>query len=157
LGKGALGVWLAGMFWGDTIVRTTQFQFDWQFAQVIAALAMMVGHNWSVFLRFRGGRGVAVFFGSWFAVSPPTALFGGEMLLLIVAIYRYMSLGSLVGTVAIWVLLAFLTIFNEFPPIYLLYGLIAALLIYYQHRDNISRLLAGTERRIGEKAEQIRA
>ncbi|MEW6143093.1 MAG: glycerol-3-phosphate 1-O-acyltransferase PlsY [Chloroflexota bacterium] len=155
LGKGVLGVLLASMFWGETVVRVGQFQFDWQVAQVIAALAMMAGHNWSAFLKLHGGRGVAVFFGSWFAMSPLTALFGGEMLLVVVIVYRYMSLGSIVGAVAIWTLLAILTIFNYSPPIYLLYGLIAALLIYYQHRDNISRLLAGTERRIGEKAEQI--
>ncbi len=157
LGKGALGVYLAGMFWGDTVVQIGQFQLDWQVAQVMAALAMMAGHNWSAFLKLHGGRGVAVFFGSWFAMSPLTALFGGEMLLLVVIIYRYMSLGSIVGAIAIWTLIAVLTVFNGFPPIYLLYGLIATLLIFYQHRDNISRLLAGTERRIGEKAEQLRA
>jgi len=157
LGKGALGVWLTGMFWGETVVSFGLFQFDWHVAQVFAALSMMAGHNWSVFLKFHGGRGVAVFFGSWFAMSPLTALFGGEMLLIVVLVYRYMSLGSIVGAIAIWTLLAFLTIFNDFPPIYLLYSLVAALLIYYQHRDNISRLLAGTERRIGEKAERIGA
>lgn len=155
LGKAALGVFLAGMFWGDTVVMVGQFQLDWHFAQVLAAMAMMTGHNWSVFLKFRGGRGVAVFFGSWFAMSPLTALFGGEMLLVVVIVYRYMSLGSIVGATAIWAMLALLTVFNEFPPVYLLYGLIAVLLIYYQHRDNIARLLAGTERRIGEKAERI--
>jgi len=157
LGKGALGVFLAGMFWGDAVVQIGQFQLDWQVAQVMAALAMMAGHNWSAFLKLHGGRGVAVFFGSWFAMSPLTALFGGEMLLLVVIIYRYMSLGSIVGAIAIWSLIAVLTVFKGFPPIYLLYGLIATLLIFYQHRDNISRLLAGTERRIGEKAEQLRA
>jgi glycerol-3-phosphate acyltransferase PlsY len=157
LGKGALGVWAAGLLWGDSVVHAGIFQLDWQVAQVVSALAMMAGHNWSVFLKFHGGRGVAVFFGSWFAMSPLTALFGGEMLILVVLTYRYMSLGSIVGAIAIWTMLAVLTIFYEYPPVYLLYGLVATFLIYYQHRDNIQRLLAGTERRVGEKADRISA
>lgn len=154
LGKGYLAVFLSARIAGDLVVPLGPFEFSWQVAQFLGALACMAGHNWSCFLRFHGGRGVAVFFGSWLAVSPLVALWGGEILFFVVLRTRYMSLASICGSLAIWTLLAILTLTYNFPPVYLLYGLLATVLIIYQHRDNIARLLAGTERRMGFTADR---
>jgi len=121
-------------------------------AQVLAALSAIAGHKWSVFLRFGGGRGVATFFGGLLALCPAAALFGGEILFLGACLTRYASLGSISGAVAAYAILIPLTILNGFPVEYLVYALVGAVFIIIVHRDNIGRLLAGTERRIGERA-----
>lgn len=148
--KAAVAVTLAKIIFGEQVLLIGTFLLHWQIAQVATALAVIVGHNWPVFLHFRGGRGVACFFGGLLAMSPAAALFGFQILLLVVFITRYMSMGSIFGAFGAWSLLAPMTVINQFPPTYLVYGLIAAALILYQHRDNISRLRAGTERRLGK-------
>ncbi|MBU2535465.1 MAG: glycerol-3-phosphate 1-O-acyltransferase PlsY [Chloroflexota bacterium] len=120
-------------------------------AQVLAALAAIAGHKWSVFLHFGGGRGVATFFGGLMALCPPAALFGGEILFLGACLTRYASLGSISGAVAAYAILIPLTILNGFPVEFLVYALVGAVFIIVVHRDNIGRLLAGKERRIGER------
>jgi glycerol-3-phosphate acyltransferase PlsY len=120
-------------------------------AQVLAALSAIAGHRWSIFLHFRGGRGVATFFGGLFGLCPAAALFGGEILFLGACMTRYASLGSISGAVATYAILIPLTILNGFPVEYLVYALVGAVFIIVVHRDNIGRLLAGTERRIGER------
>jgi len=122
-------------------------------AQVLAALAAIAGHKWPVFIRFKGGRGVATFFGGLLALCPPAALFGLEVLIIGAALTRYASLGSIAGAVGTYAILVPLTIINGFPIEYLAYTLIGAIFIIVMHRDNISRLLSGTERKLGEKVE----
>jgi len=120
-------------------------------AQVMAALSAIVGHKWSVFLHFKGGRGVATFFGGLLALCPAAAFFGGEILFLGACMTRYASLGSISGAIAAYAILIPLTILDGFPVEYLVYALVGAVFIIIVHRDNIGRLLAGTERRIGER------
>jgi glycerol-3-phosphate acyltransferase PlsY len=120
-------------------------------AQVLAALSAVAGHKWSIFLRLRGGRGVAPFFGGLFGLCPPAALFGGEILFLGASLTRYASLGSISGAVAAYAMLVPLTLLNGFPVEYLIYALVGTVFIIVVHRDNIGRLLAGKERRIGER------
>lgn len=120
-------------------------------AQVLAALAAVGGHKWSIFLQFRGGRGVAPFFGGLFGLCPAAALFGGEVLFLGACLTRYASVGSISGAVAAYAILIPLTLLNGFPVEYLIYALVGAVFIIIVHRDNIGRLLTGTERRIGER------
>lgn len=157
IGKAVLAVYIATQLIGSRILVMGPIELNWQAAQVMAALGSMVGHNWSCFLKFKGGRGVAVFFGSWLAINPATALFAAEILILGVLLSRYMSLGSMLAALGAFVLLAILTVFAGYPPVYLVYGLIAAALIVYQHRDNILRIQNGTERRVGDKAERRKA
>ena len=122
----------------------------WQHvAQVAAGLAAVAGHNWPVFARFKGGRGVTAYFGTVFAIFPPAGIFGAEVLAIAALRSRHMSLGSLLGALATWCLMLPLTIVsNLVPPIYLVYGSVVVALIVYQHRDNIKRLRQGTERRL---------
>ncbi len=122
----------------------------WQhIAQVAAGLAAVAGHNWPIFAKFRGGRGVTAYFGTLFAIFPPAGIFGAEVLAIAALRSRHMSLGSLLGAVATWCLMLPLTvIYHLLPPIYLVYGFVVVALIAYEHRDNVKRLRQGTERQL---------
>ncbi len=151
--KGALAVIFAGLIVGrNYLVIGENFGLGLLVAQVLAALASIAGHNWSVFLGFKGGRGVATFFGGLAALCPVAALFGGEVFIIGAGLTRFASLGSIAGVVGTYSILIPLTIFNGFPLEYLFYTLIGTVLIVVMHRENISRLLSGKERRLGEKA-----
>jgi glycerol-3-phosphate acyltransferase PlsY len=152
--KGFLPVVFAALIFNGEYVLTGSSTSPWwlsRSAQVLAALAAIAGHKWSVFLHFGGGRGVAPFFGGLLALCPPAALFGGEILILGACLTRYASLGSISGAVAAYAILIPLTLLNGFPVEFLIYALVGAVFIIVVHRDNIGRLLAGTERRIGER------
>ncbi len=151
--KGAAAVILAGFILEKSYVMIGNFGFGALFGQVLAGLAAVAGHNWSIFLGFRGGSGVAVFFGGWFALFPMVALFGGEVLFLGAASTLFVSLGSIAGVVGTYVILVPLTVFSGFPVEYLIYATIGGVMIIYTHRGNIKRLLSGSERKLGQKAE----
>jgi glycerol-3-phosphate acyltransferase PlsY len=152
--KGFLPVVFAALIFNGEYVLTGSTSPWWlsRSAQVLAALAAIAGHKWSVFLHFGGGRGVAPFFGGLLALCPPAALFGAEILILGACLTRYVSIGSISGAVAAYAILIPLTLLNGFPVEFLVYALVGAVFIIVVHRDNIGRLLAGTERRIGERA-----
>jgi len=149
LAKAFVPVLLARFIIGDSVLSIAGFIINWQWGQVITALMVMVGHSWSVYIKFRGGKGAAAYFGSWFAIWPVAALVGGVILIITVLLSKYMSLGSIIGSLSILCLFVVLTLTDISPPVYLVYSLIAAALIVYQHRSNISRLQAGTENRMG--------
>jgi acyl phosphate:glycerol-3-phosphate acyltransferase len=152
--KGVLAVSLAGLIFGDGLLVVGNFGLGTLVAQVMAALATIAGHNWSIFLKFKGGRGVATFFGGMVALCPPAALIGGEVFFVTAGVTRYASVGSIVGVVTAYVILVPLTVIYKFPLEYLVYALIGCLVIIVMHRDNINRLVAGTERKIGDKGSQ---
>jgi len=152
--KGLLAVVFAGLIFGGDYLMVGGSGLWWltRSAQVLAALAAIAGHNWPIFLKFKGGRGVATYFGGLLALYPPAALFGGEVLILGAGLTRYASLGSIAGAVGAYAILMPLTIINGFPVEILAYAFIGAIFIIVMHRDNIARLLSGKERKIGEKA-----
>jgi len=152
LAKGALAVVLAGMIIGGDSLSVASYDLDRVSIQAGAGLAAVAGHIWPVFYRFRGGRGVATFFGGLFIISPVAAILGGEVLIIVVALTRFASLGSIVSMVVIYTTLVALYITNAYPPEYLFYAMIGGMTIIIVHRDNILRLLRGTERRLGEKS-----
>ena len=149
--KGVLAVVFAGIIVGSDYLLIGEFGLGILFAQVIAALAAMAGHIWPIFLGFRGGRGVATFFGGLLALCPVAAVFGGEILIIGAGLSGFVSLGSITGAVGAYAILVPLIIINGFPIEYLAYTLIGTLVILYMHRGNIKRLLTGKERRLGEK------
>ncbi|MBM3155423.1 MAG: glycerol-3-phosphate 1-O-acyltransferase PlsY [Chloroflexi bacterium] len=155
LTKAIVPVLLARFIIGNSILTIAGFPLNWQCGQVITALAVMVGHNWSVYIKFRGGKGAAAYYGSWLAIWPVATLVGGAILILTVWLSKYMSLGSILGALGILCLFMVLTVTCGSPPAYLIYSLVAAALIVYQHRSNISRLQAGTEARMGQKSTKI--
>src|SRR3990172_1149468 len=153
--KGGLAVLFAALIFGRNYLVVGNFGLGLLVAQCLAALAAMAGHNWSVFLKFRGGRGVATFFGGLAALSPVVALFGGQVFVIGVGLTRFASIGSIAGVVGTYTILIPLTIWDGFPMEYLVYSLLGTIVIIYMHRDNISRLLAGKERKLGEAAQTI--
>jgi glycerol-3-phosphate acyltransferase PlsY len=146
--KAAIAVLLATLIVDGGSLAVGSVSLDWQAAQVLAGVGAMAGHNWPLFARFRGGRGVAAFFGTLFAIYPPAGLLGVEVLVILALRSRHMSLGSVAGTIAALCLLVPLTVFYGFPLVYLVYCLVVAALIVYQHRDNIRRLRQGVERQL---------
>lgn len=121
----------------------------WQhIAQATAGLAAVVGHNWPVFAKFRGGRGVTAYFGTLFAICPPAGIFGAEVVAIAALRSRHMSVGSILGALASWCLMVPLTIIYDLSPVYLAYGLAVIALLVYQHQDNIKRIRQGSERRL---------
>lgn len=155
LAKAIVPVMLSKFIIGDSLLSLGGLSLNWQWGQVLTALMVMVGHNWSVYIKFRGGKGVAAYYGAWFAIWPVAALFGGLILIVTVLLSRYMSLGSILSSLGILCLFIVLTLVFEFPPVYLVYSLVAAALIVYQHRSNIIRLQAGTEAKLGDKKSRI--
>ena len=146
--KAAGAVMLAKAIVGSSVLFIGGISLHWQTAQVMAGLAGVIGHNWSVFAKFKGGRGVTAYFGTLFAIFPPAGIFGVEVLAISALRSRHMSMGSILGALAAWCLMVPLTLAYGFPPIYLVYGLAAIALLAYQHHDNIKRLQQGTERQL---------
>jgi glycerol-3-phosphate acyltransferase PlsY len=153
--KGAAAVLFAGLIIGKSYVLVGNCGFGPLLGQVLAGLAAVAGHNWSIFLKFRGGSGVATFFGGWIALIPLVALFGGEILFLGAASTLFVSLGSIAGVVGTYAILVPMTIINGWPLEYLLYAFVGTAMIIYTHRGNIVRLFKGTERKLGEKADKV--
>lgn len=151
ISKGALAVVFAGLIVGKEYLIVGNSGLGLIFAQVIAALAAMAGHIWPVFVKFKGGRGVATFLGGLIALCPVAGLFGGEALIIGAGLSGFASLGSIIGVVGAYTILVPLTIIYGFPIEYLGYVMIGTLLILFVHRDNIKRLLAGKERKLNQK------
>jgi glycerol-3-phosphate acyltransferase PlsY len=113
------------------------------------AVAAVLGHNYSLFLGFRGGKGVATSFGTLLFLDPVLALWTFPIGVSVMLITRYVSAGSMVGGVAALVLsLALGRPLWEVATVFLM-----ALLIFFTHRENLKRLQEGTERRFGERVE----
>lgn len=146
--KGFVAVMLAKVIMGESFIMAGSYPLNWQVAQVVAAMTVMAGHNWSVYIKFRGGKGVAAYFGGWLAMSPIAVAFGAVILIATVFITRYMSRGSILAALGILILQMLLIIFFNTPSIYLVYSLLAAIVIIVQHRRNIQRLQSGTELKI---------
>lgn len=155
MAKGAAVVFLAGWIVGNKTFTISELTFNAQAAQVLGAIAAIMGHNWSLFLRFHGGKGVASFFGAFLVLSPLLAVICGGITLIVIALFRYVSLGSLLGATCAVILLLPLVYLGWQPENYLIFALPSMALITFQHRENIYRLLTGTERKLGEAAQPL--
>lgn len=135
--KGILAVFLGQIF----------LPLDATWAGAICGLAAILGHNYSLYLRFKGGKGVATSFATMLALSPSVALLALVIFIFIVALFRYVSLGSITAASSAWLI----TLVTSEPMAYKLFATVAAILIIYRHHSNIRRLLAGTENRLSFK------
>ena len=125
-------------------------------AEVAAALAALVGHNWPVFLGFRGGRGILTALGGLSMMAPVPAVVATAVWLATAFGSRYISLGSIIGVVAgAASLIALVALAGWYSQTYMIFAGVAAVMIIWQHRDNIQRLLQGNERRIGAPAAPV--
>jgi len=114
---------------------------------MIAGAASVAGHIWPAFLSFKGGKGVATSFGVLVVLFPLVALILFAVSASLVAITRFMSLGSIAAAI----LLPILLLVIGYDWLYIIFGLVLAALIIYLHKSNISRLLAGKENKLGSK------
>ena len=115
----------------------------------LTGVAAVLGAWKSVFLRFQGGRGVAAGVGGMLAISVPVVLLSAPVFFGVIAVTRYVSLGSLLGTAAgALICLAFVAL-GWLDPGWLLYAAGGTAIVWIAHADNIGRLLSGTERRLG--------
>ncbi len=135
IAKGAAAVWFAA--------RLSNESATWM---MIAALAALVGHCFPVWLRFRGGKGVATAAGAFLMLSPLAFLASIALFALVVIFWRYVSLGSISAAAAMPLLIYFLWAPHHAPPPAVTLGaLAAAALIVYKHDANIQRLVQGEE------------
>jgi acyl phosphate:glycerol-3-phosphate acyltransferase len=114
----------------------------------VAAVAAVAGNCWSVFLGFRGGKGVATGLGALLRLMPWATLAALPVFVVIVATFRYVSLGSLLGALCV----PLGAVLMGYPIAYDLAALAIALIIVGRHHANITRLRAGTESRLGQKS-----
>jgi glycerol-3-phosphate acyltransferase PlsY len=112
-----------------------------------AGFAAFLGHLFPVFLGFRGGKGVATALGIFVVISPMATLISALVFVLLLLLFRYVSLGSMAAAAAMPVALALLPGARPFTPL----GAMVGVLIIIKHADNIRRLVAGKENRMGGK------
>src|ERR1051325_1598215 len=113
---------------------------------IISAFAVLLGHCFPVWLKFKGGKGVATAAGMFFVLSPLACLGAVILFILVVIFWRYVSLGSVSAAAAMPLLIYFLWAPHHAPPLAVTLGTMAtALLIIYKHRGNLQRLLEGVE------------
>ncbi|MBS3950041.1 MAG: glycerol-3-phosphate 1-O-acyltransferase PlsY [Peptococcaceae bacterium] len=117
----------------------------WQ-ALAVAAAAI-VGHNWSVYIGFKGGKGIACTIGVSAVLFPGVLLASLVIAAFSVVVTRYVSLGSLLLTA----LMPIILFYNRHPQEYIWFAVFLMIFATHRHRSNIERLLNGTERKIGKK------
>jgi glycerol-3-phosphate acyltransferase PlsY len=113
----------------------------------VAGLASVIGHIYPVWLGFRGGKGVATAAGVFGVLAPAALAVASVAFVLAVWATRYISAGSLAGAAT----LAVATAASDMPRSVVLGAIVTALIIVHRHRGNLSRIIAGTERRIGQR------
>jgi glycerol-3-phosphate acyltransferase PlsY len=121
--------------------------------QVAVGIAAILGHDFPIYIGFRGGRGVATSFGVYAAFLFPMAAGLAAMGLFIVLAFRYMSLMSLVTVPAGALVLMALALAGQAPWAYVVFGGVASSLVLLRHMGNIRRLLTGTEPKLGQGGE----
>lgn len=141
--------WLVPHFSGlFRYFQDTPVEFQIRF-YLVAGVFAVLGHNYTCWLKFKGGKGIATSAGVYLALAPWALLIGAVVFFLAVLATRYVSVGSIAAAVAlpaaVWIL----------PPHNLLLGVVTTVLgvmAIYKHRGNIQRLIAGTESRLGKKS-----
>ena len=133
MGKGLLPAWLGLHFWGPE-------------AGVAGGTGAYLGHIWPLWLRFRGGKGVATLTGAMLILQPSAMLVSALAWFLVVRLTGVVALGSLVLGTALpasaWLL--------ETPPSVRIFALCAGIFLFYTHRSNLQRLFAGKEKSVEE-------
>lgn len=149
LGKGpAIIVLILDLLKGSLAVALAYWLApDSNWVPVLSGLAAILGHNWPIFFSFRGGKGVATTVGVMVTLAIIPVLFSAAMALAVIALTRYVSLGSLVF---VTILPAVLLLINGSIPV-LIASIFVLILSYIRHSANISNLLKGRERKLGER------
>ncbi len=128
--KGLAAVMVISLIAGDVVI-----------VRLLCALAVIAGHNWPVFLKFRGGKGVATTAGALIGLAPLVFISAVCVWAVVFTIWKYVSLASIIAAVS---LPLFMFIYRQ-PASYQIMGVIVAVIGIWRHRSNISRLSAGKE------------
>ena len=142
---------IEGYSWtSNGITHTVMVRHDTYIVMAVAAMFAILGHVFPVWLKFKGGKGVATGVGTFLALAPKAVLVVLVIFAVLVAAFRYISLGSIVATAAFPVF-AWLLYRNQQSPAVFAATVAAAALIILKHHQNIRRLLSGTEHRFDLK------
>lgn len=144
--KGCAAVWL-----GALVAPILMPESPLRNVEALAALCAVLGHMFPIWLRFRGGKGVATGFGVFLVAAPLAALAAISVFFLVLYFSRYVSLASILGS-ASFPAFAWILVQGDRPRFFVAVEAIVALLIIVKHHQNIRRLLSGTESRFGSKA-----
>ena len=151
-GKGAAVLVLAmDAAKGLAMVVVARLLSDDPWVHAAVATAAVAGHIWPVLAGFKGGRGIATGLGATAGLGWLGPAIGLCVFIPLVALTRYVSLGSVLGVATVIASYGVLTAWADVPVAYFIYTAVTGGLIIVMHRDNIRRLLAGTERRIGRR------
>ena len=137
IGKGIFSIYLVQYFNIDNYLIIT-----------IAGLAVICGHDWSLFLGFKGGKGIATTFGVVFALNPTISILAVIIWVVVLITTKYVSLSSILAVISI---LVFMLLFKQ-PYEYIVFSAIILILSIFKHKENIERLKSRKERKIGEKS-----
>lgn len=137
IGKGIFSIYLVQYFNIDNLLILT-----------IAGLAVICGHDWSLFLGFKGGKGIATTFGVIFALNPIISILAIVVWVVVMIITRYASLSSILAMISIMI---FTILFKQSYE-YILFSAIIIVLSIFKHKENIKRLRSGNEKKIGKKS-----
>ncbi len=139
IGKGVLAVWIGKWFYPDVY-----------WVRVACGLAVILGHNWPIFFRFKGGKGISTTIGMVATLAFVPGVIAGGIGILSIMITRYVSLGSLLFTALFPVSLLLLH-----SPVELVWAsLFILVLAFWKHRKNIQKLLSGQEHKLGAKSKE---
>lgn len=134
IGKGAVAAWLGAHYIGEGL-------------GILCGVAAMLGHSFSIFLKFKGGKLVATSLGVLIVLAPQVALIGALVWVVTLLITRYVSLSSILAGISV---LPSMFVFNETAEMKVFLA-VAVVFLIYRHKSNVSRLLNGTEYKIGQK------
>ncbi len=138
-GKGCLAVWIAERWTGGNA--------RWMMA---AAVAAVIGHIFPVWLKFMGGKGVATGLGVFLPICWEAVVAAAAVWVVVVVFWRYSSLGSIIAAAALPLLVYLFYAPHHAPPDYVILGsILISLLVLWKHRENMARLVTGTESRLG--------
>ncbi len=147
MAKGAAAVTVVP--WVFLMINGTDFPISNELLRVICGVTAIVGHIWTIFLKFKGGKGVATTVGVFFGLTWISMLAAGVVFFIAVFLTRYISVGSILLGITLLVTNLLLKYSNE----YIILSGAVLVLIVFTHRSNIRRLISGTENKLGKRVE----